>query len=393
MSQVDIIAAGRNTKVFAIKETTPGTIQLPLAPNFIVINGVTLKVPNPNYVDDGAARSSRSLFSRYQGNIPPGTLQLQHYLKPSGTAGTAPEGSDVLESLYGAKTVNAGVSVVYSPAETKPTFTLYVKKDHTVFVAAGCVAEKRSMKKDNKGILEQTVDGKFMSAIWTGTGVSTAAISTSPVMGTLELWAVDDTKKYCVGSHIIVDTEQLQVVGTDWQSTPGVTAGKIQVSRGYNASTPATHLINAPIIPYLPTGTETGAPLAARGGTVSVGAATVAVVEVEHAYEDAVTFNEAEVTGTQTPTDFFEDARKVSGKATLYFRKSDLKWFADALAQTRKAVIVNYGTVAGKKIAISDPYAEFDMPEPDNDKVAQKMPVAWRSFASAGSDESTLTFT
>jgi hypothetical protein len=392
MSQVDIVASGRNLKVFAIKETTPGTIMIPVAGSFIVANGATLKVPNPNFVDDAAARNSRSLFNRYQTNIPAGSLQLQHYLKPSGAAGTAPEGSDVLESLHGTKTVNAGTSVVYSPADTKPTFTLYVKKDHTVFVAAGCVAEKGTKKKDNKGILEQTVDGKFMSAIWTGTGSLGIAISTTPAAGTEEWFLVDDEKKFCIGSHILIDSEQMQITGTYWQGTAGGTAGQIKMKRGYNTSTVATHLINAVITPYLPAGTETGAPLAARVGTFSVAAGTIPFLDVEHTYDDAVTFNEDEVTGTQTPTDFFEGDRKVSGKATLYFRKSDLKWFADALKQTRKAVIVNYGSVAGSKIAISDPYTEFDMPEPDQDKVAQKMPCTWRSFASAGNDESTLTF-
>ena len=393
MSQVDIVAAGRNLKVFAIKEATPGTIQLPVAGGFIVANGVTLKAPNPNYVDDGAIRNSRSLFGRYQTNIPAGSFQLQHYLKPSGSAGTAPEASDVLESLYGTKAISGGVSVTYSPADTKPSFTLYVKKDHTVFVAAGCVAEKGSRKKDNKGMLEQSVDGKFMSCIWTGTGSLGIAITTNPAQGTEEWFLVDDEKKYCIGSHILIDTEQIQITGTYWQGTAGGTAGQIKMKRGYNSSTVATHLINAPITAYLPTGTEVGAPLAARTGTFSVAAGTVPFLDVEHTYEDPITMNEDEVTGTGTPTDYFEGDRKVSGKATLYFRKSDMKWFADSLMQTRKAVIVNYGTVAGKKIAISDPYTEVDMPEPDTDKTAVKMPVSWRSFASAGNDESTMIFT
>ncbi len=392
MSATGTIACGRNVRAFAVKENAMGVIQVPLVANMIVCNVAELKAPNNNYEEDKGLRGSRSIFNRYQTTIPGGTFKLQHYLRPSGSAGVAPEGSDVLESVFGAKTINSGVDVRYTPALTKPSFTLYVKDDHTVYVGAGCVGDKFSAKKDNKSILESSVEGKCMSVIWTGTGALGEAISTTPAAGSEEWFTVDDVKKWCVGSHIIIDSEQMQVTGTYWEGTTGGTAGKIKLKRGHNSSTVATHANAAQILPWLPTGTETGSPLAARLGTLTIDAASLLFLDIDFNFDDAVTMNEEEVTGTITPTDYYEGDRKVTGKLSVFYRRTDNKWLADARKQTRKAVVVNIGTAAGKQVGISMPYCEFDIPEITQDKQAQKLGMAYQAFASAGNDESTLIF-
>lgn len=390
MSQVSTIAAGRNTKVFAKKETSPGAIVIPAAADMIVVNSVELKVPNPTFEDDKGLRGSRSVFNRYQTHIPAGTFKLQHYIRPSGSAGAAGEADCVFESAYGKKTVVGGTSVAYDPENTKPSFSLYVKDDHTVFAASGCVTDKLSIKKDNKGMLEVTEDGKFMSAVWTGTGSLGAAISTTPAAGTEEEFSVDDPKKFSTGSHVLVDTEQMQITGTAWEGTAA--SGKIKFKRGYNSSTVATHTINTPVGPWLPTGTETGAPLASRVGTLTIDAVSIPFLDIDHNHDDGVTMNEDEITGAQTPTDYYEGDRKVSGKLTVYFRKTDLKWFADAVKQVRKAVVLNFGSGAGKQVAITMGACELDMPELAADKAAQKIAVNYRAFATAGNDEAQLKF-
>jgi hypothetical protein len=392
MSATGTIAVGRNVQAFFVKESTMGQIAIPAAGNMIVVNTAELKIPNNNYEEDKGLRSSRSFFSRIQTTIPAGTFKLSHYIKPSGALGTSPEASDLLECVTGLKTVNAGVDVRYTPTLYKPCGTLYVKQDHTVYVATGCAVDKFSTKKDNKGVLEGSEDGKFMSGIWTGTGALAEVISTTPAVGTEEWFSVDDVKKWCTGSHILIGTEQIQITGTFWEGTSGGTAGKIKMKRGHNSSTVATHPNGTAITPWLPTGTETGTPLAARIGVLSVDAATVPFLDLDYNYDDSVTMNEDEVTGIITPTDYYEGDRKVTGKVTIYYRKADNKWFVDARTQTRKALILNYGSVAGKRVAISMPYCELDIPEIASDKQAQKLSIGYQAFASTGNDEATLIF-
>jgi len=390
MSTATTIAFGRNTKVFAKKETTPGTLVIPATGDMIVVNSGEIQVPNPTFVDDKGVRGSRSDFNRYTANIPGAPFKLQRYVRPSGATGTAPEADCVYESAHGLKTVVGGTSVTYSPLDTQPSFSLYIKKDHTVYVAAGCVIDKYVLKKDNKDLLEVSDDGKGFNVLWTGTGSFGIAIGTTPAPGTQEEWLVDDTKKWCVGSHIICDTEQMQVVGTDWQSS--ATATKIKVARGYNGSTVATHLINAVILPYLPTGTETGAPLAARVGTMTIAASSIPFLDIDFNYANAISQNEEEVTGTITPTDYFEGDRTVTGTMSIYFRKTDLKWFADAILQTRKAVVLNFGSIAGKMVQITLASCEFDMPTYAGDKDVMKLSVKYKAFAVSGNDEATVKF-
>jgi len=396
MSTATTIAIGRNTRVFAKKETAIGTIIIPAAADMIVVNSAELQVPDPGFVDDGAARMSRSGFFRYVTNTPGAPFKLQHYVRPSGAAGSVPEAAPVFESAYGKQTIVGSTSVAYDPLDTQPSFTLYVKQDHTVYVAAGCVVDKFTLKKDNKSLLEASEDGKALSVIWTGTGALGEAISTAPAPGTEEWFLVDDVKKWCVGSHILIDTEQILITGTFWEGTAGGSAGKIKMKRGHNASSVATHLNAAAITPWLPTGTETGAPVVSRTGTLTIDAAAIPFLDVDYNLENGIAQNEDEVPTdptVTTPTDYFEGDRKVSGKLSIYHRKTDAKWFADARKQVRKAMVVTFGTVAGKIITVTNGYCEFDMPKKSADKTVQKLDGSYKAFASAGNDETQLKFT
>lgn len=388
MSTMSIIGFGRNTKVFAVKESVIGSLEIPANGNLIIVNSAELQVPMPSMEEDKGLRNSRSMFNRYPvGVTPAAPFKISHYLRPSGAAGTAPESSDVIESTYGKKTVSGGVSVAYAPESTQPAFSLYVKKDHTVFAATGCVAAKRSIKKDNKSLLVADVDGAAMSVIWTGTGTMGEAITTAPAPGTEEWWAVDDVKKFCTGSHVIVDSEQMQVTGTYWEGTAGGSAGKIKLKRGYNGSTPATHLISVAIAPWLPAGTELGAPIAARAGALTIDGVSLPFLDCSYEYDSGAKHIEEEWNGTDKSADYLEGDIKVAGKTSIYFRKDKLLWFADAVKQTRKAAVINFGTVAGKKIALTLASVEFDMPTYTGDRDAIKLDVPWRAYAVAGQDE------
>lgn len=392
MSGTTIIAIGRNTKVFAKKETVPGTLVIPAAGDLVMVNTGELQVPMPNMAEDGAARSARGVSNRYNTHTPGAPFKLQRYVRPSGSAGSVPEAAPLYESAFGTQEISGGVHVLYSPAATQPSFSLYVLKDHVCYVAAGCVIDKLGVKKNNKDILEASDDGKAFSVIWTGTGALGEAIVTAPAPGTEEWFLVDDVKKWCVGSHIVIDTEQMQITGTWWEGTAGGSAGKIKMKRGHNGSAVATHLISAAITPWLPTGTETGLPLAARVGTLTLDAVSVPFLDIDFNLSNNITQNEDEVTGSATPTDYFEGNRVVDGSLNIYFRKTDAKWFADAVKQVRKAAIINFGSVAGKLAQISMPYCEFDMPTYDAGKELMKLSIKYKAFDSAGNDEATLKF-
>ena len=392
MSTNTTIALGRDTKVFAVKEAAVGVFEIPVNASLIVVTGGEIDVPNPAYEEDKSLRANRSTYGRFQGNTPPTPWKLSHYLRPSGTAGTAPEASDVLECVKGKKTVVGATSVAYDAQANKPSFSLYVKKGHTVFAAAGCAGNKINMKKDNKGILEANEDGQAMKSIWTGTGALGEEIVTTPAPGSEEWFLVDDNKRFCTGSHVLIDTEQMQVTGTFWEGTAGGSAGKIKLKRGYNSSAVASHLNAAPITPWLPAGTELGAPLSSRVGTLTIDAVELPFTDLEFTDEDPSKMLEEEVTQSTTPTDFIEGEIKSSFNITIFFRKAQLLWFADAVKQVRKVAVINYGSIAGKKIAVTLQSCEFDVPKVAGDKELVKLTIPGRAYAVAGYDESQIKF-
>ena len=393
MSTSTTIGLGRLQKCFAVQEATPGTIEIPVSSDLIVVNSGELQIPNPNFVEDKGMRGSRSEFRRYNTTTGGGALKISRYVRPSGSLGVAPEGGCLWESGMGLESITGGASVTYANQDTHPSFTFYARKDHTVYVASGCCTDKLSAKKNQKDILELSDDCKCMKVIWTGTGALAEAITTAPAAGTEEWWSVDDVKKWCVGSHILIGSEQMQVTGTYWEGTSGGSAGKIKLKRGHNSSTPATHLNAAAITPWLPTGTETGAALSARLGTVTIAGATVPLLDIDWNHENGMTLTEEEMSGSAYPSDFVEGQRKVNGTMNLYFRKADAKYFADAQLQTRKAVVINFGSTAGSRMAINLPYCEMDMPALSGDKDAFKIAVKYQAFANAGNDEDLVVFT
>lgn len=91
-------------------------------------------------------------------------LPGKYYLKGSGTAGTAPEIGKLIRLHGMSETVNAGVSVVYSPlASSLPSGGLIVNVDGVQWALAGCRSDsfKLAMKGGEPVLIEQDFYGLY----------------------------------------------------------------------------------------------------------------------------------------------------------------------------------------------------------------------------------------
>ena len=161
---------------FAVEETTKGTVKHPTAAAEMIISaGVANINQQPAFTDSEEINNSLDVLERFQNQVGAGQWSLPIYIRPSGTAGTAPMGKILFESLMGLETIVTDTSVTYAQALTKPSFTLWMKKGHTVFFGSGACAESAALNFVNNGAAKVEFSGGFMRLGWAGTDAANGA--------------------------------------------------------------------------------------------------------------------------------------------------------------------------------------------------------------------------
>ena len=381
----NIIGIARQQTVFAVKETTKGTLAFPAAADpFIVAAGYVDMNQNPSFSNSEEIRNSRDVLSQFQDMTPAGSFSLPLYVRPAGTAGSAPMGDVALESLLGTKTVNSSTSVVYSPGMTKPSFSLWAKKGHTMFFASGAVAEQMSVSAQNKGGIKLDLSGSFLRLGWAGRDAVAATASAAATTVT-----VNDAKKYTIGAVI-------QNVTKSDHGTNGYTVTAVNTSTNVLTISPALPAggwaISDVLEGYLPAGTDVGTPLESRKTTATVGGVSKVAQSISITYGDQVKMLDDEMTTTGYPADYVESDRSVSGTMTTYFRQDDVAQFVDGLAGNNKAVVITFGDTAGSKLEVSMPKCKLQVPKVSTSAPTVNLSVDYTALGTNGEDSIALTF-
>lgn len=389
MSTNNAITLAREHAIFVVPETTRGTLVFPLAANLVIPAGYGTLGQVPDYTKSEEIVDSRSLIDQFRDATPSGDWSLPMYLRPSGTAGTVPQGSALLKSMFGAETVVASTSVNYSLAKQLPSFSLWCKYGDTVFFAAGASADQAKLGISKKGALKLDLSGKFMTLGWAGTDELSALIDyvSTPITSI----PVKDAKKYTIGGKI--------KIGADSNSGLGYTVTAVNVTTNTLTITPGIatdQAIDTIVAPFLPTGTIIGAPVESRTATVSFdGGTTIAKIKgLDLLFANDIQYLEDEISSVEYPTDYVEGDRVVTGSVTILLRRDDLKYFYDSLtAGVEKNIKIFAGAAtAGKKVAISMIRTRIKAPSlnPSAPTVELKMDIT--ALGTAGEDEISMLF-
>lgn len=413
------IAVGKNQIVMAVLETNTNTTDLlqrmavPTAYaennyNFLLTSGEGSINQELEVLDDKQLREGRSKKTPISGRYNPGKFSFPTYIKTSPLNGTsnlkAHEQDVLLRCLMGTRTAiaNPSVSTKVSYSLIKgqlPSFTLYIKKDHTVFIGIG--ATVNSGKFDIKGsdVGSITWDGEFMCMLKAGT--SSLTVDAEPLDTTV---TVDANTNVLFDEGAYVEFVNLAGVkdnnGNQGYKITDITGDVITVSPALVASAPIGSIIQG-FIPFTDGVGLTphkelvdSLPIHGKRGLILIRPRTYAVGEVPINIEanslvaldasftitNGVQYSSDEKNGSFYAKEYFNsDFRAVEGTFNLYFRVNDAKYWKHALSQDKFEVYIPVGdssitggavvTVTklgagyeGKGFVVHFPHVEFKSP-------------------------------
>ncbi len=384
------IGIARDQIIFVVKETTVGTLAYPDTDGSAVLTiaaGHGVMNQNPNFTNSEEIRNSRDVLDRFVDARPAGNWSFPTYMRPSGAAGDAPQDDVLYECLFGDKTVNAGTSVVYSQALEKPSFSLWMLKDHTLFFAKGCTVSQMSPQINNTGGVIQNWSGGLMWMGWCGTDAMASAASQTDT----EI-VVDDAKKFSIGGWIYNSTIDDDNSGDGYKITD-IDVATNTLTLGSGISDVGGWSEDDVIEPFLPSGTEVGEALSNRLTTIDFGADTSKKVQsMDLTLGDPVQYVEDEISTDGYPTDYMEQQRDYRGTVNLYFRKADAKYFYEGFNDTEIDVSINFGDTAGSQAELNMPQTSIEVPQVSISAPAINLAIGLLALGSSGEDSCVLTF-
>ena len=277
--------------------------------------------------------------------------------------------------------------VLYTQALTKPSFSLWMKKGHTLFFASGCTVTDMKLDGATKGSPVLTFSGGLMNMGWCGEDTLKAISAQNDT--TIE---VDHVKRFSVGAKIYNSTKS--DTGT---AAAGYTITAINYSTGILTVSPGVVPAGgwevADIIkPYLPAGATVGSPVLARDVSVDIGSTTgKALQSYSISVNDPVMYPE-EISADDHPTDYMEDTRNITFDFKMYLRQMDIESFYDGFSDTEVAVDVNIGDTVGSMCEISMPQVSINVPTVETSAPALSLNVGGLALGSTGEDSLVIEF-
>jgi len=392
MSYTNKIQLGREAQVFVVPEVTPGTMVLPSANNLVIPSGAPEFNQSPSYTDSTEVRNSRSKRVRFADMVPAGTWSLPMYCRPAGTAGSAPDGHVLLYGAFGSTTTYAGQSVTYTPKNIDHiSMSIFIGLKDMVFALIGATVNEFKANFVNKGAINFTFSGGFMTMKWCGK----AAVSGFSA-GDFTVTA-DAAKQFCVGMQIKIWDDS---AGNYHNSGAGYTITAVGATTvSCSGITGYTYAANDHIEPYLPTGTEVGTAIEARTGLCYFdgGTAPTPIISSDVTLNNGIKYLEDEISSNQYPTAFIADQRDVKANVNMYLRSNDLNFFKESgILASSDAVDVNLmfrgGSAAGSRVQLAMPQSRGTLPQLSGD-LEKTMAVEFQGLASATlEDEIKLSF-
>ena len=274
---------------------------------------------------------------------------LEKELIPSGTAGTEPDDHQFWHASFGTETITGGTSVVYSLTTTQAMRLLSIHDYHPAGVMQSLIgAWVDTLKIAGSGAdpLRVSMTGGARRMVQTGRTQVNGAVTTSATV--------------IVDGPLQVEVDSIVQVGANTNTNTGyrVTAN---AAGTLTLETTLTVADNADVVPFVPTETTAGTPLAGIDGSLTVLGAACPVTAWEVEVNNAMIPHDGEY-GAVHVSDVSPGWRQVSGTFSFRLRRDLIP-----ILQARKngdfasqAITIVCGGTAGRTLTIAMPQVELN---------------------------------
>ena len=146
---------------FGVLEDPCGVLKKPTVNDQMFSVGPVDFGQEQEFLEDEQIRASASKLPSILGRLNPGDWSMATYIKPSGVLGTVPEHAVLYLCLMGDEDVQ-GSYVDYVLKSQLDSFSLWVKKGHTVFAFRGATVESGEFGISGDAIGSARFSGKHM---------------------------------------------------------------------------------------------------------------------------------------------------------------------------------------------------------------------------------------
>ena len=376
---VDNFSYGSDLVGFFKPESTYGVAVKPAAADAFRATSITMGAPvGREFPTD--RRNTRSRIERTESRTPVQPWNATGILRPSGTAGTAPDIGDLLKHTLGTETVAGGSSVTYSLLKDPTALSASIYRSTTDLgegVYGACV-QTLNLTWSGDSYITWNAAGVAKDYIQTGNTLANGTGSSATAL------IVDDADFYTKYSVIsLASTNDIQVTAVNY-STNTLTIASSSWSD------------NAIVKPYFPSPTLAGDPLFGTSGSLSLdnGSTTITHLGGSITVTTGIDLLNTEFGGSSATDVVVPAYREVSGSVDFLVRKDEAHLFTEFRRQVQKDVVITLGTDSGKRLKINCNVTEFDPTQrdsPESDMIRYTANfVALAS--SSGEDEVTLVF-
>ncbi|MDD2966604.1 MAG: hypothetical protein PHN64_03795 [Desulfovibrionaceae bacterium] len=260
-------------------------------------------------------------------------------------------------------TANAVVTLfsrVWMQDVCRPSVSVWLKSDHTVFFAEGATVTAATVPLSDSG--GQHVDFSLQAKRMGWCGTSTVSAVTDSVV------TLEGRGAYAYSKGAILQNK----TKNDSNSNAGYTVTAVDTAAGRITLSPAPTGWGEDdvLVPWLPVGTGLGEAQAASAVRVLMEDATGIPVADElqsGSLNIGTPTSFATPIGTEYPIESADTKRDITIDCGLYFRKADVEKIGLGYKGNESAVVLTVGDTAGKKLAYALPRVKFSTPEPSSD--------------------------
>jgi len=374
------ILQGEEIVGYFVPETTYGDKAKPTAAKGLRTSSLVITpVYDRPFVPE--RRNTRSRQERVDGKKS-ATWALRCVVRPSDTAGTAPDCGDILKHAYGTETVVGSTSVAYT-----------LLKDPSA-LSASIYKHLEDLQEMCYGAIVQSVGVTFGGedfAMFEFSGVAqdVGEAGKNQANGTgssTDVFIVDDSDFFKAGGIVQID-------GDD-NSGAGFQIGSI-ISETLYLDTAHSWSNDDAVIPFAPTATLAGSPRYGTVGQISLDGDSTTVQIISGSFNMATGLGlHTSQFGTQNPQAVtLEGERTCDFSVDMLVEDTEVFRMGHARSRVSQNVIITIGDTAGKRMKIKMPTAEIDPGARSGEDGLMRVSLSGVALASSsGEDEHSLMF-